>query len=147
MQSEIRGVDLDFGAQVPLTPQLTLGIAARSLASFHKGDKNQYDWEASAWFASNLTERLPRELSIGLSYAPDETTLVAFDLSKTDGMRQTYHLGLERIVADSLALRAGCNNGQFSFGLGYLLRNWQLDFSYAFHELQGTNQLTLSYVF
>lgn len=87
----------------------------------------------------------------GLSFAPYGLQ-AAFDLEKKKEVNKKrndyqYHLGLEARPHYNVVVRLGNDNGDWTYGLGLLLKNWRLD--YAFHQegeysLGNSNRISLT---
>lgn len=68
------GYGVDFGALVPLTQQVTLGVSGRDLV-------NSLAWESSA--SGSYSENVPAQLTAGLRAAPREGVALEVDVEKS----------------------------------------------------------------
>lgn len=86
----------------------------------------------------------------GLRFAPYGVK-AAFDIEKKKEVNKKpddyqYHIGIEACPSYNLAVRLGNDNGDWTYGVGFILRNWKLD--YAFYQekrysLGNSNRLSL----
>ncbi|MBU0699841.1 PorV/PorQ family protein [bacterium] len=86
-------------------------------------------------------ESFPATVRFGLSSKLyNERLIVAADVNTKKGVNEKkdyslqHHVGCEVEVAEGMWLRAGEDRGNLSAGIGFSLRNWQLD--YAFNKLE-----------
>ncbi len=111
---------------------------------------------------SKYEENLPRVITVGFNYHPNSKLHVLLDLNKPLDLDFSGRMGLEYMVHQKLALRAGYrseasdwrNGGDLeflagmSFGLGFNFRSYQIDYSVnSFGDLGFVNQITLGYSF
>jgi len=84
----------------------------------------------------NESEPLPAIFRIGvakpisLREGQDQVTLYA-DFNQGERAPAEFHFGTEYVYRQSFSLRAGYNQGQPSFGLGYEFSPFRLDYSYG----------------
>ena len=118
------GVDIGIAAQV--ADQLWLGATATNL--------NQ-----PAYSFSSGKEDLTRELSIGFSYALEETALFVMDVVKDVRFPVSYRGGLEATIVEELKGRIGVtlNPRTYSFGLGYGKDFWEVNLAMQQHNPLG----------
>lgn len=55
------------------------------------------------------------------------------DVNKEKGSYQ-FHFGTEAVITRNMLLRIGNDNGDWTYGVGFLLYNWELD--YAFYRIK-----------
>ncbi|MFV1884713.1 MAG: hypothetical protein ACMZ7B_09515 [Balneola sp.] len=118
------GVDVGIAAQV--IDQLWLGATATNL--------NQ-----PAYPFSSGDEDLARELSIGFSYALEETALFVMDIVKDVRFPVSYRGGLEATIIEELKGRVGVTLSPrtYSFGLGYSKDFWEINLAVQQHNPLG----------
>lgn len=128
----------DIGGQMPITTELTAGLALKNLGSKPKFVDTAFD--------------LPRDYRLGLSYKPIkfESRLECLtDLVLADDSRPKYNFGIEYGDQKLYAIRAGYgfpyDSRNVSFGGGLYYK--QFKFDYAFvpykHDLGNTHRFTV----
>ena len=124
------GVDLGFVAQ--LSDQVRWGCVA---------------YNVNGPTIGKAKEKLPQVFTTGIAYSPiPEATIVA-DLEKDIRYPLELHAGVQYLLLDLLALRAGTTNdpSMLSAGLGIRYSFIQLDYAFTNHaELGPTHQFSLS---
>ena len=112
--------DLSFG--------MDLGIMVKPLpyvsAGFMIKDMNaKYDWKTDKVWDKDIDkiDRFPKTYRGGVAFhLPSQRATFAFDIEKNDQQDDArYHIGIEAIPVNGIALRAGINDGNFSGGAGY----------------------------
>ncbi len=149
------GTAYDIGALLRLTEEVTIGFTARNLFAqidSEEGNSTSYtlDYNGSTTDPQlTLVEgtetpythsiEIPKTYTLGISYRPFETTLLAADvenITNTSNDQTRFHFGLEQTALwDVLALRLGCftNKGEamsYTAGLGFQL--WVLGINAAY---------------
>jgi hypothetical protein len=142
------GVGLDAGLRWQARERLSLGLAVRDLAgSLVFWDDGRQDWIAPEWALGAAWEQpLPRWRS-RLQAELDLRGEVEGAVPDRDGTwrRAWLHGGLEWILLERLALRAGVAEGDPAAGAGLLLGRWSLDYAWRPHpELGASHLVTLS---
>ena len=155
---EVSTFQLSYGRGSNLLP-LNYGFTLRKLALNSEGGKADatcFDLGISgrggnlAWglvifnsFAmTNPPSKLnstPCEVKLGLAYQLPGTMVVG-ELATGKELK----LGIERVISDSLALRAGCKNGTPTFGLGLSKGPWKIDYCFELGSLGYTNALGIT---
>ncbi|MCD6422917.1 MAG: hypothetical protein J7L42_02205 [Elusimicrobia bacterium] len=108
------GIGFDIGA-LYRRKKVSFGVVLRNLAS----DVKNENIPSSLRFGTAINiKRLLFSLDIDTKK----------DIEGKEGLSYRIHAGMEFRVFDSLYLRAGTDNGDISFGLGMLARNFQFDF-------------------
>jgi hypothetical protein len=129
-----RTLALSFGGQSELIPHLTFGA--------HIFNFNQ------ARLAAFQQERLPTVMAAGLSYQPSGKLLLTLQTEKNITMPVELKGGLEYVLLDKLALRAGTSptSKALSGGAGWKAKALQVDYALGGHSALGLrNQVSLSY--
>ena len=114
----------EIGLQSELSKQLTLG--------FHLFNPVKLEIAED--------EFLPSVIQAGITYTPSKKVLVNLELEKDIDYPFTVKLGIEYEMVDNFFLRLGANTEptNFSFGLGYQLKNrLRLDFASIYHQELG----------
>lgn len=149
------GTAFDIGTLFRLTEEVTIGFTARNLFAqidSEEGNSTSYtlDYNGSTTDPQlTLIEgtetsyshsiEIPRTYTLGISYRPFETTLLAADvesITNTSNDQTRFHFGLEQTALwDVIALRLGCftNQGEamsYTAGLGFQL--WVLGINAAY---------------
>ncbi|MDZ4823945.1 MAG: hypothetical protein SH856_10840 [Flavobacteriales bacterium] len=94
-------------------------------------------------------ERLPSLLRAGAAYHFSEKVFLATEVWKASDATTQVRAGIEYRVIEPLHLRigAGSKPGLMSFGFGYVLKNFRIDFSSSYHSVLGFSpQVGLSFV-
>ena len=149
------GTACDIGTLLRLTPEVTLGFIAHNLfaqINSEKGSNTPYKLnyngdssnpqltlvEGSKTTYTHSIE-IPKTYTLGISYRPFETTLLAADvesITNTSNDQIRIHAGLEQTALwDVIALRLGCftNKGEsmsYTVGMGFQL--WVLGINAAY---------------
>ena len=89
----------------------TVGISAKNLGA------SSMKWDTNSSSSYSLIE----EFSAGLSTKVLDSILISADLKQKKGQDLSIHLGVESILANFVAIRAGYNNGMISYGTGIVL--------------------------
>jgi hypothetical protein len=132
---------LNFGALYSMMEgQVNLGASVRNL-----GTKFQFDEEE---------DEQTMTMGAGVSYMPDfgdapADLLVGLDVLMPKNRDMVVAVGGEVWFVDMLALRAGYKTGvemgNLSFGAGFKISDFQLDYTYTDHDDQGSsNRLSIS---
>lgn len=77
------------------------------------------------------------ELSWGLAYKPSKSVSVVADVVNRNYDKFGFKVGVEYLPVQSVALRAGLNENEFTFGLGLRWKQLQLDIGSAYHRYLG----------
>jgi hypothetical protein len=95
-------------------------------------------------------ERIPTLFNLGISYQIGEMVLLTSGVEKNIDKEVDFKAGLEFEPIKNLAFRTGVasNPSLLSFGLGYKLNAFQMDFAFSRHEMLGyTPHFSVSYIF
>lgn len=134
-QSKATGIGFDLGALYTLNEKVTLGAAIYNLFS------TKFNYDA---FSNNI----PGTVTLGMKYDPSsmmasmdflKDTKVAVDIDRFfsgGSLWKKLHIGVESKVSDMLDLRLGLNAGWPTFGLGFKMGFFNLDYAY-FQEERG----------
>lgn len=77
------------------------------------------------------------ELAWGLSYLPSRNVTIAAEIVNKDFEQFGFRAGLEYYPVSSIALRAGANENEITFGAGWRWKQLQLDLSSSYHRFLG----------
>lgn len=113
---------IDIGLAAPIVSDLWIGAKATNINQPEYGSKNN--------------EKLPRELSIGLSYQLSDIALFTSDVVKDVQFPISYRGGLEVSVIENLLARAGITVEPLTFsgGFGYSGEFWAVNIAVQRHE-------------
>ncbi len=153
------GTAYDIGALLRLTEEVTLGFTAHNLfvqMDSEEGNTTHYILNStgdptnpqptlSEGTKTSYTHsiEIPKTYTLGISYRPFETTLLAADvenITNTSNDQTRFHFGLEQTALwDVLALRLGCftNKGDatsYTAGLGFQLWVLGVNAAYMKHD-------------
>jgi hypothetical protein len=95
-------------------------------------------------------ERIPTLFNLGLSYQLSEMVVVTSGVEKNIDTKFDFKAGVEFEPIKNLAFRTGVssNPSLLSFGLGYKVNAFQMDFAFSRHEMLGyTPHFSVSYIF
>lgn len=129
------GMGLDIGAIVRPRENLSLGV---SLQNISPSNISQLTW------ANGTKEELPTTLKTGISFMPREQLLVAFDINTLSDSPPEYKGGLEWSLNPLLALRAGLESSNLTFGVG--LKRGAIAFDYAYFMDSTLSQNSTHYI-
>jgi len=143
-------LSLDLGALYQLTPKVRLGILIQ--------DINQPVETFSFPSGEGFSLRYGMNIRPGIAYFPDPTTIIALDIyyftlaNVGEDWQSEVRVGIEKWIADNLALRAGFYGWDFqTLGAGYRweMAGFQLQIDYALlasnpvYGVAGTHMLSV----
>lgn len=113
---------VDVGVAAPILSDLWIGAKATNINQPEYGSRND--------------EKLPRELSIGLSYRLSDVALFTTDVVKDIQFPVSYRGGVEVTIIENLVGRAGITTEPqtFSAGFGYSGSFWSANVAVQRHE-------------
>ncbi len=113
---------IDVGLAAPIISGLWIGAKATNINQPEYGSLNN--------------EKLPRELSIGLSYKLSDRALFTTDIVKDVQFPISYRGGIEVSIIDNLVGRVGTTTEPltFSSGFGYGMDFWAINIAVQRHE-------------
>ena len=117
-----KGIAMDLGYYLYINQHLSFGVMLRDLL-------NTFQWNSSV--SGKYSEGVPATIRVGGAYQLDGL-IIAFDLRKAlhDDTANRAYIGVEKILFESMFLRAGFSN---NLGTANLNRRWTFGMSY----LQG----------
>jgi hypothetical protein len=130
-----RGVTLDFGGIIQLTPQLKIGAYITNLTQSSLQSKDG--------------DRLPTQLVLGLGITPSEKAFISTELVKDVDHKPIWRTGIEYVIYKKLSVRTGyqVNPNAAFFGLGFHQNNLKIDYAIRFDQLTGAaHQASAGYV-
>jgi hypothetical protein len=109
---------LDLGLLVTVHNRTRLGVMIKNLNNPNIGIDE---------------EELAHRLIAGISYEPYEGVITSFEFDNELGQDTQYHGGIEMVVAQGFALRAGVvtNPSKLTAGFGYTLDRFSLNYGYS----------------
>jgi hypothetical protein len=131
-----RALALSFGGQSEIVPQLTFAA--------HIFNFNQ------ARLADYQAERLPTVMAAGFAYQPSPKLCLSLQTEKNILMPVELKAGLEYVVLEKLAFRAGASptRQSLSGGAGWKAKALQIDYALGGHTALGLrNQVSVAYRF
>ncbi|MCI0512547.1 hypothetical protein L0128_04990 [candidate division KSB1 bacterium] len=124
-------LSLDWGVILQTSPTFALGLVLKN------------------WNRPQLeNERLPQIISSGLAVIPFPDLILTLDLYKDIHFPLDTRVGIEYLLFQTLALRAGIASepARLCLGCGIQVLNWRLDYAYRMHPiLGGTHQVSISF--
>lgn len=123
-------VTFELGAKYKLNDEWTLGVhvfnpVMSKLAEYHD-------------------ERLFSTLSLGTAFKASEQLTLTAEVQKTIDLKPDVKFGFDYKIVPAISLRSGIstNPGIYSFGLGFNVNNFIIDFSGNFHQILGFSPST-----
>ncbi|MBN1165071.1 MAG: PorV/PorQ family protein [Candidatus Krumholzibacteriota bacterium] len=138
------GLDVGFGFQPEINSQVMDGMAL-GLTFFNALEpkvKLAYEESGDA-YGTRAGFAMWRSLNEGLS----DRFLLALDINKTKYDDARTHIGCEYFVHQTFAARFGWDSGHPTFGFGFNLYSFRLDYAYRGSDLEDYNLFSLSYGF
>jgi hypothetical protein len=92
-----------------------------------------------ARYSALFEQEIPSVLSAGLKYKSSDKVSVMAQVEKELNQKILARVGIEYRIREHLIMRTGVESGapSFSFGFGYGIKNFQLDFASRFHQTLG----------
>ena len=86
-------------------------------------------------------EELPQDMSIGISYKLEQKAVLVFDVLKDVRFPLTYRGGIEIEIIEHIVGRVGATYEpiNYTFGLGYTSKKWQVNMVVQQHEILGSS--------
>jgi hypothetical protein len=131
-----KALAFSFGGQSEVIPHLVFAA--------HVFNLNQ------ARLAEYQQERLPTVMGAGLTYQPATRLLLTVQTEKDITMPVEVKAGVEYVLMDKLALRAGASPSRKSLsgGVGWQAKALQIDYALGGHNALGLrNQVSVGYLF
>lgn len=115
-------IGFDIGIAAPVIPNLWIGAKATNINQPEYGSMND--------------EKLPRNLSVGLSYQLSDIALFTADVMKDVAFPISYRSGVEISIIGGLVGRAGVSTSPetFTAGFGYTGSFWSANVAVTRHE-------------
>lgn len=119
ISTAIRGIgaDLDLGAIARPVDYISVGVAAQHLLT------TDIQWQDGS------TTRYETLINAGIAIKPISPLTLAADVHNLFRADQTYHYGVEAVVASGLLARAGLDDGSKTAGLSLALGNIIIDYA------------------
>ena len=92
----------------------------------------------------------PINIKWGISYQsplPLKNNTLVFSFDRDTKWDNPYHIGFEYCLYQTLALRIGSNDGQFTGGAGLRFKAFQIDYAFLTHSLDSLHRLGCSFSF
>lgn len=129
------------------------GAMAASINMFYKtSDKFSMGFNifnlTNTSLAEYNNERIPTIVRVGASWQPNAKVAVNMETEKNLDQPNQLKLGVEYRPLKQLSVRAGVKGkpATFSFGVGYALTKWRIDFAAGYHPVLGYSPVVgLSY--
>lgn len=147
----LKSTRLGFDAGILFNPieRLYLGAQARHINA-------QYRWDTSTLWGSDgtvRTEKFPRIYRLGAAYQTDFGLLVTGEFETSDQNDNQIHAGAEYLIIapseNSFALRAGYDDEDLAFGIGYGFALWkvrgQFDYAYQIQQIPPFDSQVISF--
>lgn len=141
------GYGLDVGVQYAMGDSWTAGVTARDITGTTIAWDGKSNDRIAATVDAGLANRGDLPFNWG-SYIITASMLFFGDSPSVKGL-DTMHIGIEYLVGDFLAIRAGASESRGSFGIGLkrlpLISSSSLDYALLSHEdLDRTHRVSLS---
>jgi len=92
-----------------------------------------------ARYSALFEQEIPSVVSAGVKYNSSDKVAVMTQFEKELNQKILARVGIEYRIREHLTMRTGVESGapSFSFGFGYGIKNFQLDFASRFHQTLG----------
>jgi len=148
-----KGWGMDLGILCNLNDNLSLGLNLQDIT----GTKIKWDTSSKVSGSEGAEDKIPLNMKVGVAYKIEvggqkkdvrgKNLTLAVDMDKQKDRDVIYHLGMEYLVNENIALRVGVDEDKLAAGVGVSLNNWQIDYSYNEHKLGDTSRVSLGYRF
>lgn len=105
----------------------------------------------NAGYFESYSTKIPISMKLGVSYLFADKFLLAVETGKSiNGIIPVFKTGLEYIIKEHFAIRAGLavKELEFSAGFGYNNYNLHVDVAYSYHQILGhTPKVSINYAF
>lgn len=119
----------DAGILYKINQNITLGINAQNVGRTSLGE-----------------DKIPTNIKAGAALKLlSDKLILAGDFDSEGSSSSILHFGAEYFLAEQIALRAGSNDGDLTFGIGVGFSGYKLDYAYLKHDLQNTQRISISY--
>ncbi|PIU64419.1 MAG: hypothetical protein COS84_08455 [Armatimonadetes bacterium CG07_land_8_20_14_0_80_40_9] len=147
------GYGFDLGLLYKHNDNLTIGLNLQDIT------KTKITWDRSEKVSGSegAEDKIPVNIKLGVAYKTEvgsqkkdvrgKNLTLAVDMDKQKDRDAIYHLGMEYLVNENIALRVGADKDKLAAGVGVSLNNWQIDYSYNEHKLGDTSRVSLGYKF
>jgi len=125
------GLGLDWGGLFKMSDRTKIGVVLKNLGASLK-------WNT----ASGNKDSIPVTSVVGVAYQWKPKILTALDIEKTGSEDFKAKFGVEGKITESIALRAGVNNKNFSIGAGFKSKEWNFDYAFYDEELGANQRIT-----
>lgn len=92
-----------------------------------------------ARYSALFEQEVPSVISAGVRYKSSDKVAVMTQIEKELNQKILMRVGVEYKIKENIIMRTGVESGapSFSFGFGYVLKNFQVDFTSRFHQTLG----------
>ncbi|MCG3204484.1 MAG: hypothetical protein KCHDKBKB_01199 [Elusimicrobia bacterium] len=115
------GYGFDGAAMMKINPKLNLGLTLRNILAPKIKLRNQ-------------TDTYPLDLRLGARWQMAAKWMLAADINQTADRTAKIRLGTEWALSPLLVLRAGINETEMTTGLGFVFKDWGLDYSFGYND-------------
>ena len=123
---------VDAGVLCKMCRNLTLGLSAQNVV-------------APRLKLDTAADQYPLSVTAGAGYRLlNDKLLLALDANKTANTDYQLHAGGEYTLFKMLSLRAGINETELDFGLGFKYKGYSLDYAFALNDASQANNLGAS---
>ncbi|MCU0644216.1 MAG: hypothetical protein MUC94_08125 [bacterium] len=141
------GLGVDLGVLVKPLPYLSVGFTIKNINA-------KYSWKTDKLWEKDIDkiDRFPQTLRGGISLRyPYPWLLLAADIEKNNQQDLKYFIGIEAMLLDQFAARAGLNDGSLTLGGGYLFqlfsRSVQIQYAFVTKKYDAASEHIFSWVF
>lgn len=138
---------IGIGVQLDYLSQTIAEYGSESAVTFEAGIQAQL--LSTLWMGAHVFNPLKTksgfyddqyyssELSWGLKYQPSKSVTLVADLVNRNYDKLGFKVGVEYLPVQSIAVRAGVNNHEFTFGLGLHWKQLHIDLGVSDHRYLG----------
>lgn len=129
------GSTVDFGFKINYHPRVRMAMCFKNM------------WGDLEWDESNRREPIAGETVIGLGYELTPFLVAACDFVSETGQGNHVNMGLEAKFKDIMFLRIGNQDGKSTFGAGFNLSNWRIDYAYGKDDFATNHRISARALF
>lgn len=122
---------LDLGMLWIANSKTRLGLSVRDIGSRMK-------WNTP----TGRGDEVPITTTLGISYNPRRNITLSMDVNKVKGLQFKYRFGGEVWLRDTIALRVGSDDKQFTAGTSFKIPQWSFDYAFKDETLGDEHRMS-----
>ncbi len=128
------GFALDLGMLFTLSKKWSCGFNVKDVGSTLR-------WEGNV---TNVVEDVSAHYLAGIAYRPIPEIIFDLDFSKVTHEPTRTRFGVEVWLKNTVALRAGTDDGNLSLGASLKLKKWLIDYAFKKNELEDVSRIAVT---